>query len=354
VSLEHDLEATLSRIRPADAAAAAAAQDAFDQKTKPPRSLGRLEDVVCRIAALRGRAALEPLQAAIVVAAGDHGVAVEGVSAYPQAVTAEMLRTFVRGRAAVEVLARRAGARLVIVDAGTCTFVDDPRIRRLRIGRGTADFVYGPAMTRTQAQTAIAAGIDLAEELADDGIGLIATGEMGIGNTTAASALAAALLPADPAAVCGRGTGLDVAGVARKISVVRRALHVNRVDADDPIGTLAALGGYEIAFLSGLVLGAAAERVVIVLDGFITGAAALVAVRLAPHTRAAMIAAHVSPEPGHRPVLAALSLEPLLELDLRLGEGSGAALALPLIQSSLALADEMATFAESGVSGAGA
>lgn len=208
-------------------------------------------------------------------------------------------------------------------------------------------------MSRAQALTAIAAGIELADELAADGIGLVATGEMGIGNTTAASALAAALLPADPVALCGRGTGLDDAGVAHKVEVVRRALQVNRLDDDDPVGALAALGGYELAVLVGIVLGAAAARVVVVLDGFVTGAAALVAARLAPDATAAMIAAHRSPEPGHRPLLAALGLEPLLDLGLRLGEGSGAALALPLIQSSLALLDEMATFAGAGVSDAG-
>jgi nicotinate-nucleotide--dimethylbenzimidazole phosphoribosyltransferase len=347
------LQATLELIRPADTGAAAATRGALDQKTKPRGSLGRLEDLACRIAAIRGSATLAPLPAAIVVAAGDHGVAAEGVSAYPQAVTAQMLRTFARGGAAVDVLGRRAGARLVVVDAGACTAVDDPRIRRLRIGAGTNNFVHGPAMTRVQALVAIGAGIELADELADDGVGLVATGEMGIGNSTAASALAAVLLPADPSAVCGRGTGLDEAGVTRKLDVVRRALRANRVAGHDPVGTVAALGGYEIAFLVGLVLGAAARRVVVVLDGFITGAAALVAARLAPDATAAMIAAHVSPEPGHRPTLAALSLEPLLELDLRLGEGSGAALALPMIQSSLALLGEMATFAEAGVADAG-
>lgn len=347
------LRATLARIRPGDVAAAAVARAALDAKAKPRGSLGRLEDLACRIAAVRGSAALAPLPAAIVVVAGDHGVAEEAVSAYPQSVTAEMLRTFVRGGAAVEVLARRAGARLVVVDAGARTAVDDARIRRVRVGAGTASLARGPAMSRAQALTAIAAGIELADELADDGIGVVATGEMGIGNTTAASALAAALLPADPGAVCGRGTGLDDAGVARKIDVVRRALRANPVDEDDPVGALAALGGYEIAVLVGLVLGAAARRVVVALDGFVTGAAALVAARLAPDATAAMIAAHLSPEPGARPLLAALGLEPLLDLGLRLGEGSGAALALPLIQSSLALLNEMATFADAGVTDAG-
>jgi nicotinate-nucleotide--dimethylbenzimidazole phosphoribosyltransferase len=280
-----------------------------------------------------------PLSAAAVVAAADHGVAVEGVSAYPQEVTQQMLANFESGGAAVCVLAHEAGASLRIVDAG--------------VGRATANIAEGPAMSRPDAERCIERGIVLARELAAEDVGIVALGEMGIANTTSAAALCAALLPAQAEAVCGRGTGLDDAGVQRKVEVVKRALAANAVDPADPLGVLAALGGFEIAVLCGVALGAAAERIVVLLDGFITGAAALVAARTAPDSVAAMVAAHVSPEPGHRLVLAELGLEPLLDLGLRLGEGSGAALALPLVQSSLAVLSDMATFTSAGVTDAG-
>ena len=223
----------------------------------------------------------------------------------------------------------------------------------MRIGAGTDDIAEGPAMSRDQALEAVAAGIDLARELSAEGIGAVCLGEMGIANTTSASALSAALLPADPAAVCGRGTGIDDERLRRKIAVVRRALEANAPDRDDPVGCLAALGGFEIALLAGVALGAAAERLVVVLDGFIVGAAALVACRLAPVVREHLVASHLSAEPGHRLVLDELGLRPLLDLDLRLGEGTGAALALPLLRASLAVLDEMATFGEAGVSDPG-
>jgi nicotinate-nucleotide--dimethylbenzimidazole phosphoribosyltransferase len=326
--------AVVDRIRPADEAARLAALRAFDLKTKPRGSLGRLEELAARVAALRGSSALEP---AIVVAAADHGVAVEGVSAYPQEVTAQMLANFERGGAAVNILARVAGARLVVVDVG--------------VGNPTANIALGPAMERADAIAQVEAGAALAAELAGSGVGLVAIGEMGIGNTTSASALCAALLPAEPRAVCGRGTGLDDAGLERKIAVVQSALAVNA--RRDALGALAALGGFEIAYLVGVTLGCAAERVPVVLDGFITGAVALVAARLAPAAVDAMIASHRSPEPGHARVLEALGLEPLFDLGLRLGEGSGAALALPMVRSAVALLEEMASFAEAGVTDAG-
>jgi nicotinate-nucleotide--dimethylbenzimidazole phosphoribosyltransferase len=319
--------------------AAAAAQAALDAKTKPRGSLGRLEELACRIAGIRGTAAPGRLRAAVVVAAADHGVAREGVSAYPQEVTRQMLDNFRAGGAAVCVLARHAAAALHVVDVG--------------VGAGTENIAEGPAMSRDDAQRLVERGRAFAHELAGAGIGVVALGDMGIGNTTAAGALCAALLPAEPERVCGRGTGLDDAGVARKVDVVRRALAANRPRRDDPLGVLAALGGFEIAFLAGLALGAEATRLVVLLDGFISGAAALVAVRLEPTARDSMIAAHLSPEPGHSLVLAELGLEPLLELGLRLGEGSGAALALPLLDASLAILAEMATFETAGVTDAG-
>ena len=333
------LTETLARIRPADGEAAAAAQAALDAKTKPRSSLGRVEELAARVAAIRGTATPGRLSATVVVAAADHGVAGEGVSAYPQEVTRQMLANFEAGGAAVCVLAREAGASLRIVDAG--------------VGTPTGNIAEGPAMSRAEAAGWIERGISIAGELARDGVGVVALGEMGIGNTTAAAALSAALLPAEPASVCGRGTGLDDAGVAHKIRVVGRALDANPVEADDPLGVLAALGGFEIAVLAGLALGGAAERLVVLLDGFITAAAALVAARLEPSAVDAMVAAHLSPEPGHGLVLDALGVEPLLDLRLRLGEGSGAALALPLLDASLAVLADMATFESAGVTDAG-
>jgi nicotinate-nucleotide--dimethylbenzimidazole phosphoribosyltransferase len=345
------LEATLTRITAVDARAVAKAQRDFDVKTKPRGSLGRLETLACQISAIRrGRPTGE---AAIVVVAGDHGVAAAGVSAYPSAVTAQMVANFVAGGAAINVLARQAGARLVVVDAGVATATAHPAVRSLRVGAGTADVATGPAMSPTEARMALDAGIALAEELAVQGVGLVAVGEMGIGNTTIASLLTAKLLGVEAELVCGRGTGVDDAGLARKLATIRQALHINQPDPEDPLAVLTVLGGFEIAFLVGLIVGAAADGVVVVLDGFITAAAALVAARLAPLSRDAMIAAHVSPEPGHRRILAELELEPLLDLGLRLGEASGAALALPLIRSAAALLDEMATFASAGVTDAG-
>jgi nicotinate-nucleotide--dimethylbenzimidazole phosphoribosyltransferase len=334
-----------------DESAAAAAQRAFDAKTKPRGSLGRLEALAVRVAALEAVAVPARPEAAIVVAAADHGVAEESVSAYPAEVTAQMVANFVAGGAAINVLAREAGARLVVVDAGVAT--PCAGVRDVRLGAGTASIARGPAMPREAAERGLDAGAAVAAELAAGGVGLVGIGEMGIGNTTSASALCAALLPATPAAVSGRGTGLDDAGLARKVSVVTRALEVNDVVPNDPVGVLAALGGFEIAVLAGVALGCSRERVPVVLDGFITGAAALVAARIEPGAVDAMIAAHRSPEPGHALVLDALGLDPLLDLGLRLGEGTGAALAIPIVRSALALLHDMASFDDAGVTDAG-
>ena len=306
------------------------AQRRYDAKTKPRGSLGRLEELGCRIAEIRGFVP-SSLRSVIVVAAADHGVAREGVSAYPSAVTAQMVANFEAGGAAINVLARRAGAELRIVDAG--------------VGRGTANMLQTPAMTPDEVAKALADGEALAAELDADVVGL---GEMGIGNTTSAAALTAALLGLVPELVCGRGTGLDDEGILRKIDVVRRAVALHA--GEDP---LTALGGFEIAFLAGLVIGCARRRVVVLLDGFIAAAAALAASSIEPAVRDVLIASHRSPEPGHTYLLEALGLEPLLDLGLRLGEGSGAALALPLLQASIAILDEMATFEQAGVTDAG-
>jgi nicotinate-nucleotide--dimethylbenzimidazole phosphoribosyltransferase len=347
----NELAALSTRIVPVEVEAAAATQRQLDGKTKPLRSLGCLEDLACRVAAIRGQTSPALTEKAIVVMGADHGVTEEGVSAYPREVTAQMLLNFARGGAAINVLARHAGARIVVVDMGVATPLPAlPQIRSHRIGPGTANFTRGPAMSRPQAIAAITVGAALAAELGREGIGLIGIGEMGIGNTTAASALAARLCDARPEEVTGRGTGVDDAGLHRKLDAVRRALAVNDVAASDGIGVLAALGGFEIAGLTGVVLGAAAARIPIVVDGFIAGAAALVAIRIAPATAGYLIASHRSVEPGHRRVLEALGTPPLLDLELRLGEGTGAALAMSLVDAALKLLAEMATFDSAGVS----
>jgi nicotinate-nucleotide--dimethylbenzimidazole phosphoribosyltransferase len=348
------LEALLGRIQPVDERAAHAARAELDAKTKPRGSLGELEALACRVAAARRTSAPGRLRAALVLAAGDHGYARRGVSAYPQEVTGQMLAAFASGGAAIDVLARETGLRLVVVDAGVREPVEHSAIRPLRLGSGTADATAGPAMSRDDAIAGLLAGAEIAAELAADGYGIVATGDMGIGNTTAAAAVCAALLPADPRAVCGRGTGVDDDGLRRKIEAVGLALAVNRSELADPVGVLAAVGGYELAVLAGVCLGGAAAGTVVLLDGFVTGAAALVAKRLAPAVTGFMVASHRSPEPGHALVLAELGLRPLLDLGLRLGEGSGAALALPLLEAALAILADMATFESAGVTDAGA
>jgi nicotinate-nucleotide--dimethylbenzimidazole phosphoribosyltransferase len=345
------IASTIARIRPPDRDLAAAVQRRLDDKTKPRGSLGRLERLACQIAAIRGTPAPPPPRKAIVVMAADHGVAAEGVSAYPQEVTRQMVMNFARGGAAINVLARQAGARLVVVDMGVVEAVPDaPEIRACRIAAGTRNFVHGPAMTRDQAIAAIEAGIAIAGELAADGIDLIGTGEMGIANTTSASALTAVLTGAAIDDVTGRGTGIDDAAIAHKRDVIRRAIERNRPDPADPLDALARLGGFEIAGLAGVTLGAAAAGVPVVVDGFIAGVAALIATRLAPAAGGSLMCAHRSAEPGHRHVLAALERsEPVLDLELRLGEATGAALAMPLIDAALAILRDMATFAAAGV-----
>jgi nicotinate-nucleotide--dimethylbenzimidazole phosphoribosyltransferase len=348
------LERTIAAIPPPDLDVAAGTARLLDSKTKPPGSLGRLEDLACRVAAIRGSVPRQPLEPAIVVAAADHGVAARGVSAYPQEVTAQMLANFARGGAAISVLAREAGARLVVVDAGVIGGASVKGVRSEIVDgvRGTGDLTVGPAMARSTAIGLIQRGIALAGELADGGAGIVALGEMGIANTTSASALAATLLPAEASAVCGPGTGIDDEGLARKVDAVSRGLAMVSLAPDpDPVDVLAAVGGLEIALLAGVALGAAARRVPVLLDGFITGAAGLVAARLNSTVAASLIAATRSPEPGHALVLQALGLEPLLDLRLRLGEGTGAALALPLVRGAVAILTDMATFHTAGVSG---
>jgi nicotinate-nucleotide--dimethylbenzimidazole phosphoribosyltransferase len=348
------IERTIAAIAPADADAARNARGSLDAKAKPRGSLGRLEDLACRVAAIRGSADPGELPPAVVVCAADHGIAAEGVSAYPQEVTGQMLRAFASGEAAVCVLARRAGARLVVADVGVREPIAATAVLDRRVRAGTANAAEGPAMAVAEAERAVAVGIELAGELVREGIGLVALGEMGIGNTTAASALTAAMLRADPAAACGRGTGIDDSQLQRKVATVWRALEANCVSPYDPLGALAGVGGLEIAALVGVVLGCASLRTPVLVDGFITAAAALVAVCIEERCADTLIASHLSPEPGHGLILRVLDLEPLLRFEMRLGEGSGGALALPLVAAAIAILSEMATFDAAGVTDTGA
>ena len=354
------LDATLARLRdlgPLDAAAIAAATAHLDSLTKPPGSLGRLEALAVQLAGITAEAKPAFRRRAIVVAAADHGVVAQGVSAYPSDVTPQMIANFLRGGAAIDALARTVGAELIVVDAGVAAPVPtvdrraDVRLIAAPIRPGTSDMSRGPAMTRAEAFAAIGLGIAIAGDMADDGVDLVGVGEMGIGNTTAASAITAAMTGLAPERVTGRGTGIDDATHRRKIDVVARALDINQPTPADPVGTLAAVGGFEVGVLVGVLLGTAAARIPVILDGFITGAAALIASGLAPGIEPRLIAAHRSVEPGHAVVLERLGLRPLLELDLRLGEATGAALAMSLVDAAIAVRDGMATFDAAGVSG---
>ncbi|MGE3856425.1 MAG: nicotinate-nucleotide--dimethylbenzimidazole phosphoribosyltransferase [Dehalococcoidia bacterium] len=345
---------TVAAIGAPDARAAAAADRRQDDLTKPPGALGSLEALATRIAGITGQPRPRLERRLIVVAAGDHGVAAQGVSAYPAEVTAQMVANFLGGGAAVNVLAAHAGARVRVVDAGVAGETpDDPRLLRLRLAPGTRDLTRERAMTRELAACAVAEGIALvaAERTeAAGGADVIAAGEMGIGNSTSAAAIVAAVTGRPARAVTGRGTGIDDAHYERKVEAVERALALHRPDPHDGLDLLSAVGGFEVGVLAGVTLGAAAARVPLLMDGVISGAAVLVAEAVAPGVRDFVIASHRSPEPGHAAILEHLRLAPLLDLGLRLGEGSGAALGLTLCVAACRLLDEMATFTEAGVS----
>jgi nicotinate-nucleotide--dimethylbenzimidazole phosphoribosyltransferase len=353
------LESMPARIAPLDEAAMTAATARLDRLTKPPGSLGRLEGLATQLAGITGRDLPRAERPAVVVFAGDHGVTAQGVSAYPADVTAQMVANFVGGGAAINVLARLAGAQVVVVDVGVAGPIpgaasgsrEGARLVDRRVADGTRDMTEEPAMTRAEAIAAIDAGRSVAAELIVNGVDVLAVGEMGIGNTTSASAVAAVLTGRPPTEMTGRGTGLDDRAVRHKVAVIERALDRRRPDPDDPLDVLAAVGGLEIGALVGAILAAAESRIPVALDGFITGSAALVAAAIAPGVAARVIASHVSAEPGHRIVLERLGLRPLLDLDLRLGEGSGAALLLPMIRAACAILAEMSTFDGAGVAG---
>ena len=340
----------LNPCRTPDAQAREQALARQQQLTKPAGSLGQLEALAVQMAALQGRLKPAAQQVWIAIFAGDHGVVAEGVSAYPQAVTGQMLHNFVSGGAAISVLARQLAAQLEVVDLGTIDpALNLPGVRHLNLGPGTANFAKAPAMTAAQGQQALAAGRDSVLRARAAGAELWIGGEMGIGNTTSASALACALLDCPVSHLAGPGTGLDAAGVSHKAVVIERALALHAAHRGDPLQTLYNLGGFEVAALVGAYLACAQEGIAVLVDGFICSVAALVAVRLNPGCRPWLLFGHRSAEPGHRHVLQALQAEPLLDLGLRLGEGRGAALAVPLLRLACDLHGQMATFAEAAV-----
>ncbi len=347
-----DLAGLAGRIAPLDREAMAAAARRQDQLTKPTGSLGRLEELAIQLAGIAGSPVPALLERkAVIVMAADHGVAEEGVSAYPREVTAQMVLNFLAGGAGINVLARAVGARVVVVDVGVVTELPaHPNLRSMRLGPGTRSLAREPAMSREQAASAIAVGVSVLEREVERGLDVVATGDMGIGNTTAASAVVAAFAGRPAAEVVGRGTGIDDATYARKVRIVAAALALHHPDAADGLDVLAKVGGFEIGGLAGVIIAAAAHGIPVVLDGFISGAAALIAASLAPACTPYLIAAHRSVEIGHRVVLDRLQLRPLLDLDLRLGEGTGAALAMPIIDAALRVHRQMATFAEAHVS----
>ena len=340
----------LNPCKPIDAQAVEQAQARQQQLTKPAGSLGRLESVAVQLAGLQGQVKPSLDQLWIAIFAGDHGVVAEGVSAFPQEVTGQMLHNFVSGGAAISVLARQLGASLEVVDLGTVTpSLSLPGVRHLNIGPGTANFVAGAAMTSAQGELALQAGRDSVQRALAAGAQLFIGGEMGIGNTTAARALACALLDCPVVHLAGPGTGLNAAGVSHKAQVIERALALHGAQRGDALQTLFNLGGFEIVALVGAYLACAQEGIAVLVDGFICSVAALVAVRLNPACREWLLFGHRGAEPGHRHLLETLKAEPLLDLGLRLGEGSGAALAVPLLRLACDLHGQMATFAEAAV-----
>ena len=345
------VEELIAQIGPLDGTAMAAARARQDMLTKPPGSLGRLEVLSIQLAGITGNPRPNLQYKVIITMAGDHGVVAEGVSAYPQAVTPQMVYNFLRGGAAINVIARHVGARVVVVDMGVAAALEaHPNLVDKKVAPGTGNIARGPAMSREQAVRALLAGAEVVEAEISRGLDILGTGDMGIGNTTPSTAIAAALTGRPPAELAGRGTGVDNAGLARKVAAVQCALAANRPDPGDALDVLAKVGGFEIGGLAGAILAAAAHRRPAVIDGFISTAAAMIAVGLAPQVRPYLIAAHRSQERGHALMLEWLALAPLLDLDMRLGEGTGAALGISLAEVACKILGEMATFGEAGVS----
>ena len=344
------LQKTLEQIQPISEEWLDKAWQRLDNLTKPRRSLGRLEEMAALIVAIRQEERPEVSKKEVYVFVGDHDVVMEGVSAYPQEVTALMVKNFLSGGAGINVIARCANAKVNIIDIGMKEDLQDAEgLIKKNIKRAAGNIARGPAMTHEEVEKAVAVGIDMANRAYENGTTMIATGEMGIGNTTPSSALFAALLPAKVIDVTGSGTGLDEDGLRHKVKVIEQALKINRKSLTDPISTLAALGGLEIAGICGLCLGGVARRMIVVVDGFISTAGALVAMRLNPKVRDYLFFSHKSSEKGHGAFFQMESIQPILDLDLRLGEGTGAGLAMQIIENAVRIYNEMATFEEVGI-----
>ncbi len=343
------LQEAIKSIKPVDTSRTNAVQTQLDDLTKPQGSLGRLEELAKKYCLITGKDKPVIRNKIIFTFAGDHGVTEEGVSAFPKEVTPQMVLNFLRGGAGVNVLAKHVGARVIVVDMG----VDhdfEPRegLEIRKIGRGTRNMTKGPAMTRDEAERAVLSGIELVEKY-KDGLDLLGTGDMGIGNTTPSSAIVSVITGADPGTVTGRGTGIDDHSLRNKVAIIKKAISVNNPDPRDALDVVAKVGGFEIAGIAGLVLGAALYRIPVVIDGFISTAGALLAAEMNPLVKGYIIAAHQSVEIGHRKMLERLEQVPLLDLNLRLGEGTGAALGMSLVEAGVKILGEMATFAAAGV-----
>jgi len=342
---------TIKMIKPLDREAMAQARVRQDMLTKPQGSLGRLEEISVQLAGIQARPLPQIKQKAIITMAGDHGVVAEKVGNWPQEVTAQMVYNFLGDGAGINVIARQVGARVIVVDMGVATELKaHPQLVSRRVAPGTRNMAQGPAMTGEQAVKAIEAGIELVAAEAAQGLDIVGTGDMGIGNTTPSAAICAVMTRQAADVVTGRGTGLSDEQLAHKVEVIRQAIKVNHPDPKNPLAVLAKLGGFEIGGLVGVMLGAAARRIPVAIDGFISGAAALIATALAPELKGYLFAAHLSAESGHRRLLEHLDLKPLINLEMRLGEGTGAALGIFLVEASARILAEMATFGEAGVS----
>jgi nicotinate-nucleotide--dimethylbenzimidazole phosphoribosyltransferase len=345
------ITATLARIQPVNRELLAQAQDRLDNKTKPPGSLGRLEEFARRVAAISSSNEPDLSRKVVFTFAADHGIVEEGVSLYPKEVTSQMVFNFLAGGAGVNVLARHVGAEVRVVDVGVdFDFENAAGMIHRKVARGTRNFAKGPAMSRDETLAAMQVGIDLADQCKAEGVGLAGTGEMGIGNTSPSSAIIAAISGIAVRDLTHRGTGINDAALEHKIHVIEQGLALNRPDPADPLDVLAKVGGLEIAAIAGLVLGCAANSIPVVIDGFISTAGALIASELHPHVRDYIFAAHRSVEIGHRFMLERIGTRPILDLDFRLGEGTGAALAMGLIDAGVKVLKEMATFEQAGVS----
>ncbi len=344
------LEKTLKNIGMTDSKAIKAAGRKLDSLTKPKGSLGVLEDIVLKLAGIKGFPLTDFRDKVVVIMAGDHGVVEEGVSAFPQEVTPQMILNFINGGAAVSVFVRHVGARIVCVDVGVASDMDHPKVINKKVMRGTRNMTKGPAMTRQEAIRALEVGIEMANTEIDKGADLLGTGEMGIGNTTPSSAILAVYSNKPLEQLVGKGTGLNDKGLSLKINAIKKAIELNNPDPNDPVGVLSKVGGLEIGAIAGLILGAAARRVPVVVDGFISTAGALIASKIEPRVCDYIIASHSSEEPGHKIMLELIGLEPMLYTRMRLGEGTGAALAFSIVEASVKMINEMASFDEAGVS----